>query len=57
MSISLEPIKHVTDVAAVGVLGGTWANLLPDVAALFTIVWLAIRMWESETVRKWVGRK
>jgi hypothetical protein len=31
--------------------------VLPAVAALFTIVWTAIRIWETETVQGWLGKK
>ena len=51
----MEP-KAVIDVAAVAGGLGSWFSLLPDVAALFTIVWLSIRMWESSTVKKWMRR-
>jgi len=51
----MEP-KAVIDVAAVAGGLGSWFSLLPDVAALFTIVWLSIRIWESATVKKWMGR-
>jgi chromate transport protein ChrA len=30
---------------------GTLAQILPSIAALLTILWLAIRIWESDTVR------
>jgi len=48
--------KTIIDVAAAGTGIGTWFSFLPDVAALFTIVWLAIRLWETDTVRNWTGR-
>ena len=51
----MEP-KAVIDVAAVAGGVGSWFSLLPDVAALFTIVWLSIRIWESATVKKWMRR-
>ena len=51
----MEP-KAVIDVAAVAGGLGSWFSLLPDVAALFTIVWLSIRIYESSTVKKWMRR-
>tara|TARA_R100001594_G_scaffold142700_1_gene189849 strand:+ start:97 stop:255 length:159 start_codon:yes stop_codon:yes gene_type:complete len=49
-------IKPVIDgVAIVGGVG-SWLSLLPDIAAVFTIVWLSIRIWESKTVREWRKR-
>jgi hypothetical protein len=31
--------------------------MLPSIAALFTIVWTLIRIWETETVQNLLGRK
>ena len=52
-----EESKQVLDLAAAstGVLSlATW---LPPVASLFTIIWLGIRIYESETVQKIVHKK
>lgn len=49
--------KHVADGLSVGVLLGTLANVLPSIAATMTIVWTAIRIWETDTVQRWTGRK
>jgi hypothetical protein len=46
-----EPTKHLADASAALVAIGTLANLLPKLAALLTVIWLAIRIWESDTVR------
>jgi hypothetical protein len=46
-----ELAKHTADAAAVTVAGATWFNWLPDIAAGLSIVWLLIRIWESETVK------
>jgi hypothetical protein len=31
--------------------------MLPAVAAIFTIVWTAIRIWETKTVQGWLNNK
>ena len=49
-------VKSGIDVAAVAGGLGSWLAILPDVAALLSIVWLALRIWESDTVRRWTGR-
>jgi hypothetical protein len=36
---------------------GTLAEMLPAVAAIFTIVWTAIRIWETKTIQKLINRK
>lgn len=48
--------KIIIDTAAVGTGLGSWLALLPDVAALFSVIWLAIRIWETETVKRVTGR-
>jgi len=35
---------------------GTLADILPAVAALFTIVWTGFRIYETKTVREWLGK-
>ena len=35
---------------------GALTNLLPQIAALFTIIWYGIRIWESDTVRNMTWR-
>ena len=51
-----ETIKHVVDALSILTVLGTLADMLPSVAAVFTIVWTALRIWEMETVRGWTGR-
>lgn len=46
-----ESAKHVADASAALIAIGTLAKVLPAIAALLTVVWLAIRIWESDTVR------
>lgn len=36
---------------------GTLVDMLPSVAALFTIIWTGIRIWETDTVQGLLGRK
>ena len=49
--------KHLLDVASVVTVLGTLVDMLPSVAALFTIVWTAIRIYETNTVQGWLGKK
>lgn len=48
----IEQIKVVGDVAAVGTMLGALVQFLPAVAALFTIVWTGIRIYETDTVQR-----
>ena len=47
-----EDAKTVIDGLAVGGTVATLAGWLPPVASLLTIIWLSIRIWESDTVQK-----
>ena len=51
-----ETAKHVVDALSVITVLGTLVDMLPSIAALFTIVWTAIRIWETPTVQRWVHR-
>ena len=44
-----EDMKQVVDTFSVATMVGTIAGLLPALAALLTVVWTAIRIWETDT--------
>lgn len=48
--------KATGDVVSVGIVVGTLANWLPSLAALFTVIWTAIRIYETRTVQRLLGR-
>ena len=52
-----ETTKHAVDAASLFTVLGTLVDLLPAVAAAFTIVWTLIRIWETATVRKLFRKK
>ncbi len=51
-----ETVKQIADAASVVTVVGTLAGVLPAMAALFTIVWTGIRIYETETVQKWLNK-
>ena len=51
-----EANKHIIDFASVLTVLGTLADMLPAIAAIFTIVWTAIRIYETKTVQRWLGK-
>lgn len=51
-----ESSKHIVDALSVVTVLGTLVEMLPSIAAVFTIVWTSIRIWETATVRGWTGR-
>lgn len=44
-------LKHLIDALSITTLLGTLTQMLPHVAAGLTIIWTAIRILETETVR------
>jgi len=52
-----ETVKHAGDAAAVTVTLGTIVNFLPALAALFTIIWTGIRIYETKTVQRFLNRR
>lgn len=51
-----EPTKTIVDGLSIGTALGSLAGMLPAIAALFTIVWTGIRIYETKTVSGWVKR-
>jgi hypothetical protein len=52
-----EGTKHVLDGLSVITVLGALVDILPAVAALFTIVWTGIRIYETETVQKLLRKR
>jgi hypothetical protein len=52
-----EGTKHVLDGLSLITVLGTLMNWLPAVAALLSIIWTLLRIYESATVQKWLGKK
>jgi hypothetical protein len=51
-----DSFKHVLDGLSIVTVIGTLAEVLPSIAALFTIIWTGIRIWEMDTVKRWTRR-
>jgi len=52
-----EPTKHAIDAASIFTAVGSVLQWLPEVAAIFTIVWTGIRIYETKTVQNWLVRR
>jgi len=52
-----ESMKHIVDGVSIIATVGTLIEMLPSIAALFTIVWTGIRIYETDTVQRLFGRK
>jgi len=51
-----ETAKHVIDALSILTVVGTLVDMLPSIAALISIVWSVIRIYETKTVQGWLGR-
>jgi hypothetical protein len=52
-----EHTKHLIDWASIATVLGTLMQVLPSLAALFSLVWSLIRIYETETIQKWFQLK
>jgi len=52
----IEETKEVVDVVAASTAILTIGALLPPIASLFTIVWLGLRIYESDTVQNLINK-
>ena len=55
--MATESTKTLVDGLSVVTVVGTIGELLPPMAALFTLVWTAIRIYETKTVQRLVGKE
>jgi len=51
-----ETAKHAVDAGSLFALVGSLAGWLPSIAAVFTIIWTGIRIYETRTVQRMLGR-
>jgi hypothetical protein len=51
-----EATKHAVDALSLLTVLGTLMEALPAIAALFTIIWTGIRIWETKTVQKFIRK-
>jgi hypothetical protein len=54
--MAVDSTKEVLDIAAASTAVMTLAAWLPPIASLFTIVWLGIRIYESDTIQQLVHK-
>ena len=51
-----ESTKYVLDGLSLVAVLGALVDILPALAALFTVVWTGIRIYETKTVQGWLGK-
>ena len=54
--MTTEATKQAVDAVSVVTVVGTLADVLPAIAALFTIVWTGFRIYELQTIQNWLGK-
>ena len=54
--MATESTKTLIDGLSVVTVVGTIGELLPPLAALFTLVWTAIRIYETKTIQRMLGK-
>jgi hypothetical protein len=57
MDSTPETTKYMIDALSLATVLGTIMNWLPAVAAVFTIIWTLIRIYETQTVQGWLGKR
>jgi len=55
--MTTEATKQAVDAVSIVTVVGTLADVLPAIAALFTIIWTGFRIYELQTVQNWLKRK
>ena len=56
MQHTAETTKQAIDAISVFTVVGTLSDLLPPMAALVTIIWTGIRIYETKTVQGFLGK-
>lgn len=51
-----DTAKNVADALSLVTVIGTLVDVLPSIAAIISIIWTSIRIWETDTVQAWLGR-
>ena len=54
--ISEQQALHAADTGAVAMGLAAFFGVLPDVAALLSVIWLALRIWETDTVQSLIKK-
>jgi chromate transport protein ChrA len=52
-----DHFKPVADAASLGTVVATLGGWLPSIAALISIIWGVIRIYETKTVQGWLTRR
>ena len=53
----IDADKTIVDIGALGITAGAFFQILPSITALASLVWVCIRIYETETVKKLLGKQ
>jgi len=53
----LDHFKNTVDVGAITITVGAVVELLPAVASLLSVLWMVIRIYETKTVQRLLGKE
>jgi hypothetical protein len=53
----IDADKTILDISALGITAGAFFQILPSITALASLVWVCIRIYETETVKKLLGKQ
>jgi hypothetical protein len=56
MTDNHDVVRNMLDAVSLVTVIGAMTDMFPAVAALFTIIWTSIRIYETDTVQKFLGR-
>lgn len=54
---AVEVMKYIGDFSSVTLLIGYFVGALPIIATMLTIIWTVLRIYETETVQKWIRNR
>lgn len=57
MSQQSDFVKPLLDTVSLVTVAGTLMNILPAIAAVLSIIWTVVRIYETDTVQKILGKK
>ena len=51
-----DQIKHAVDAVSLGTVAATLVGWLPHIAAIVSIVWGCLRIYETRTIQRLIGK-
>ncbi|HEX7852331.1 MAG TPA: hypothetical protein VF503_01385 [Sphingobium sp.] len=54
--MNFDHTKWFIDAASIGLIFGAAVDMLPAIATGLSIIWTCIRIYETRTVQRWLGR-